>query len=103
MARWFRLWARRSSQAVSAAGKPTGNGEPPRPTPGPLFHAAACTPFQGWLKENEVRTLYIEPGSPWQNGLLGDGLACGVFLGARVCHRPVEREACEESIRTRLR
>lgn len=58
---------------------------------------------QGWLKENEVRTLCIEPGSPWQNGLLGDGLACGVFLGARVCHRPVEREACEESIRTRLR
>jgi|GEM_PF-6132310 len=60
---------------------------------------------QGWLKENEVRTLFIAKPSvdPWQNGLLGDGLACGVFLGARVCHRPVEREACEESIRTRLR
>jgi transposase InsO family protein len=25
---------------------------------------------QGWLKENEVRTLYIEPGSPWQNGFV---------------------------------
>jgi putative transposase len=25
---------------------------------------------QGWLKENGVRTLYIEPGSPWQNGFV---------------------------------
>jgi putative transposase len=25
---------------------------------------------QGWLRENGVRTLYIEPGSPWQNGFV---------------------------------
>jgi len=25
---------------------------------------------QGWLKESGVRTLYIEPGSPWQNGFV---------------------------------
>jgi putative transposase len=25
---------------------------------------------QEWLKENGVRTLYIEPGSPWQNGFV---------------------------------
>ena len=25
---------------------------------------------QGWLREHGVRTLYIEPGSPWQNGFV---------------------------------
>ena len=25
---------------------------------------------QRWLRENAVRTLYIEPGSPWQNGFV---------------------------------
>jgi putative transposase len=25
---------------------------------------------QRWLRENGVRTLYIEPGSPWQNGFV---------------------------------
>ena len=24
--------------------------------------------LQGWLKQRGVKTLYIEPGSPWQNG-----------------------------------
>ena len=24
--------------------------------------------LQGWLAEHKVKTLYIEPGSPWQNG-----------------------------------
>jgi putative transposase len=24
--------------------------------------------LQGWLAERQVKTLYIEPGSPWQNG-----------------------------------
>ena len=32
---------------------------------GPEFIARS---LQGWLKEREVKTLYIEPGSPWQNG-----------------------------------
>src|SRR5271154_2539980 len=25
---------------------------------------------QRWLKENQIRTIYIEPGSPWQNGFV---------------------------------
>jgi putative transposase len=25
---------------------------------------------QQWLKENQIRTIYIEPGSPWQNGFV---------------------------------
>jgi len=25
---------------------------------------------QQWLKDNRIRTLYIEPGSPWQNGFV---------------------------------
>jgi len=25
---------------------------------------------QGWLKANGVKTIYIEPGSPWQNGFV---------------------------------
>jgi transposase InsO family protein len=25
---------------------------------------------QAWLKENEIKTIYIDPGSPWQNGFV---------------------------------
>lgn len=25
---------------------------------------------QRWLKENGIKTIYIEPGSPWQNGFV---------------------------------
>jgi transposase InsO family protein len=32
---------------------------------GPEFIAYA---IQDWLKENEVKTIYIKPGSPWENG-----------------------------------
>lgn len=32
---------------------------------GPEFIAKA---IQGWLAENEIKTLYIDPGCPWQNG-----------------------------------
>jgi transposase InsO family protein len=24
--------------------------------------------LQNWLAEKQIKTLYIEPGSPWQNG-----------------------------------
>ena len=24
---------------------------------------------QRWLKEHRIKTIHIEPGSPWQNGL----------------------------------
>jgi transposase InsO family protein len=26
--------------------------------------------FRGWLERLEVRPLYIEPGSPWENGYI---------------------------------
>ena len=26
--------------------------------------------MQKWLKDNEIKTLYIDPGSPWQNGYI---------------------------------
>ena len=32
---------------------------------GPEFIAKA---IQQWLAENEIKTLYIDPGCPWQNG-----------------------------------
>ena len=32
---------------------------------GPEFIATA---IQQWLKENHIKTLYIDPGCPWQNG-----------------------------------
>ena len=32
---------------------------------GPEFIAYA---IQDWLKEREIKTLYIKPGSPWENG-----------------------------------
>jgi putative transposase len=32
---------------------------------GPEFIATA---IQKWLKENNIKTLYIDPGCPWQNG-----------------------------------
>ena len=25
---------------------------------------------QRWLKANRIKTIYIEPGSPWQNGFV---------------------------------
>jgi len=34
---------------------------------GPEFIAQAV---QGWLRENQIKTLYIDPGSPWQNGFV---------------------------------
>jgi transposase InsO family protein len=32
---------------------------------GPEFIAYA---IQGWLKGNQIRAIYIEPGAPWENG-----------------------------------
>ena len=34
---------------------------------GPEFIAHAV---QRWLRENQIRTIYIDPGSPWQNGFV---------------------------------
>jgi transposase InsO family protein len=29
-----------------------------------------------WLAENQIKTLYIDPGSPWQNGIIESFNAC---------------------------
>jgi len=42
-----------------------GTPEHIRSDNGPEFVAIA---LRDWLKRVEVRTLYIEPGSPWENG-----------------------------------
>jgi len=34
---------------------------------GPEFIAHAV---QQWLRENQIKTIYIDPGSPWQNGFV---------------------------------
>jgi len=34
---------------------------------GPEFIAAKV---QHWLSENQIKTIYIDPGSPWQNGYI---------------------------------
>ncbi|WP_309400606.1 IS3 family transposase [Cerasicoccus maritimus] len=34
---------------------------------GPEF-IAKC--IQGWLKDNKIKTIYIDPGCPWQNGFV---------------------------------
>ena len=34
---------------------------------GPEFIAQKV---QKWLKDNEIKTFYIDPGSPWQNGYI---------------------------------
>jgi putative transposase len=34
---------------------------------GPEF-IASC--MQEWLKAQEIKTLYIKPGSPWENGCI---------------------------------
>jgi putative transposase len=50
---------------VQAAMKKHGIPEHIRSDNGPEFIAYA---LQDWLKAKEVNTLYIEPGSPWENG-----------------------------------
>ena len=34
---------------------------------GPEFIAQAV---QRWLRDNQIKTIYIDPGSPWQNGFV---------------------------------
>ena len=50
-------------QAIAEHGAP----EHLRSDNGPEFIAQAV---QGWLRENQIKTLYIDPGSPWQNGFV---------------------------------
>ena len=50
---------------VEAAFERYGRPRHLRSDNGPEFIAYA---IQDWLKEQEVKTIYIKPGSPWENG-----------------------------------
>ena len=50
---------------VEAAFQRYGKPQHLRSDNGPEFIAYA---IQDWLKENEIKTIYIKPGSPWENG-----------------------------------
>ena len=41
--------------------------------------------LQEWLKENQIKTIYIEPGSPWQNGFIES-------FNGRLRHECLDRE-----------
>ena len=32
--------------------------------------------IQAWLRDNQIKTLYIDPGSPWQNGYIESFHSC---------------------------
>jgi len=52
-------------EAISEAMKRRGAPKHIRSDNGPEFIAGA---LKSWLKRAKVETLYVEPGSPWQNG-----------------------------------
>ena len=52
-------------RVVEAAFERSGRPAHQRSDNGPEFIAYA---MQDWLKEQKVRTIYIKPGSPWENG-----------------------------------
>ncbi|CAN5464982.1 IS3 family transposase [soil metagenome] len=61
-------WSIRAIDAITvikAAIARYGAPEHPRSDNGPEF-IAYC--IQDWLQEREIKTLYIAPGSPWENG-----------------------------------
>lgn len=61
-------WSIRAIDAITvieAAIERYGAPEHLRSDNGPEFIAYA---IQDWLKEREIKTLYIKPGSPWENG-----------------------------------
>ena len=61
-------WSIRAIDAITvieAAIARYGAPEHLRSDNGPEFIAYA---IQDWLKEREIKTLYIRPGSPWENG-----------------------------------
>jgi len=60
-----RLTAADVLQTLQAAIEQQGIPEYIRSDNGPEFIARA---IQDWLRENQIQTIYIEPGCPWQNG-----------------------------------
>jgi transposase InsO family protein len=65
---------------------------------GPEFIAKA---IQGWLKQRQVKTHYIEPGSPWQNayGESFNGKFRDECLNMEVCYGLAEAQTIIESWR----
>ena len=67
------LWAERALKAADVlewlqkAIEQHGAPEHLRSDNGPEFIAKIV---QGWLKKNRIKTIYIDPGSPWQNGFV---------------------------------
>ena len=67
------LWAERALKAADVlewlqkAIEQHGAPEHLRSDNGPEFIAKIV---QRWLKKNRIETIYIEPGSPWQNGFV---------------------------------
>lgn len=65
------LWADRALKAIDVlawlqkAVAQQGAPEYLRSDNGPEFIAQAV---QQWLREHQIKTIYIDPGSPWQNG-----------------------------------
>ena len=57
--------AKSGTRCAGKAGISHGAPEHIRSDNGPEFVAAAV---RGWLAGLNVKTLYIEPGSPWENG-----------------------------------
>ena len=39
--------------------------------------------IQTWLRENQIKTRYIDPGSPWQNGYI-EGFHNGMAVNWRL-------------------
>jgi putative transposase len=65
---------------------------------GPEFIANA---IRKWLKQKHVETLYIEPGSPWENGYIEsfNGKLCDEILNREVFYSAKEAEVIVEDWR----
>jgi putative transposase len=65
---------------------------------GPEFIANA---IRKWLKQKHVETLYIEPGSPWENGYIESfkGKMCDEILNREVFYSAKEAEVIVEDWR----
>ncbi len=71
---------------IEAAIARYGAPEHRRSDNGPEFIASR---MQDWLKAQEIKTLYIKPGSPWENGKRhAKGLLDIVLRFDRRCHSP---------------
>jgi len=58
-------WSIRAVEGIAVLEPPSPVMEHPRSDNGPEFIAYA---IQDWLAAAQIKTLYIRPGSPWENG-----------------------------------